>query len=273
MTFDDPDSDDRGKFPEGDPGVALPLDSLAGPAARINRQRLDSLVEGALAMADEKPPLVLRRRRRGIAAAALVLVAGSAAASLYVGTRPNAPLEAPAAAPKPAKPSHVSATTTLPSPAAPPEEPESPATDPEEPKAAEAAPAVERPAEVAKTPEDWLERANALRRRGRFAEAERAYAKVYDQYPGTLSAYVARVAAASIKMDYLGDPRGAQRLLEAARRGSPGGALDIEVREGLAESARRLGDTAGERGALEGLVSAYPKSRAAETAKKRLAEL
>jgi tetratricopeptide (TPR) repeat protein len=265
MTIDDPDSD---------PGFAMPLDSASGPATRINRQRLDSLVEGALRMADQKPPLLIRRRRRGLAAAALVFVAGSAAASLYVGMRPSLPEEA-APATSAAVPPRASARP-LPSPAvsvAPPEETAPPASEAEDGKRTEAVPSIERAAEPAKTPEDWLERANALRRRGRFAEAERAYAKVYDQYPGTLSAYVARVAAASIKMDYLGDARGAQRLLEAARRSSPGGALDIEVRQGLAESAQRLGDTAGERRALEGLVAAYPKSRAAEAAKKRLAEL
>jgi hypothetical protein len=96
---------------------------------------------------------------------------------------------------------------------------------------------------------------------------------VFEQHPGTLAAYVARVAAASIRVDHLDDASGARTLLRQALRERPNGALDLEVRTGLSKAEHALGDRAAEREALQSLVQSHPASLAAERARERLREL
>jgi len=240
--------------------IDLPLDSFSGPAARMSRRQADELVARVLDEASLPPHLASRRASRGaLVAGAVAIAATSAAAALYVRERP-APDPVPAVASAPPSPGRA------PPPAVRLEDLPAPEVEPSAPPRAPATPAA-----APKTPEDWLDRANDLRAKGRFVEAERAYARVYEQYPGTGAAYVARVAGASLRLDHLGDASGARRLFEAALRGAPGGALDLEIRQGVARAAARLGDRAAERSALEALVRAHPGSKAAERARERLA--
>lgn len=122
-----------------------------------------------------------------------------------------------------------------------------------------------------RTPDDLLQRANQLRGGRRWAEAERTYLEVTSAYPGTHAAYVAQVAAASIRLERLGRAAAAARLFRAAIR--TGGPLDPEARDGLARALRRSGDRSGERQALQGLLERHPGSPYASRARERLAEL
>jgi hypothetical protein len=258
---------EKGKLSE-----LLPLDDESGPAPRISTQHALDLVNSAL---DEwaSPesgfrgktvrPKSNRRRWLYLSGAALT-IAGSAAAAHYfsasrepdAGSIPIAPaIEPPKVDPNPRVPE-----TRL-----------------EEPPSVET-PGSHRPVGAATdvrpvptdTAEDFLRRGNQLRADGRFREAEQAYAEVFRRYPGSASAYVARVAAATIRLEKLGDARGARKLFRAAGHG---GALDIEVWKGLAAASRALSDRRGEIDALSGLVEAHPGSSAAKLAEKRLADL
>ena len=104
---------------------------------------------------------------------------------------------------------------------------------------------------------DLLERANTLRREGRFAQAAAVYEQVVRLAPTSREASVARVAA---------------RLFRAAMRGASG-TLAAEASFGLARAARALGDRETEREALEALVERHERSAYAQMATRRLAVL
>jgi len=127
------------------------------------------------------------------------------------------------------------------------------------------------PAMVAETADDLLRRANALRGAGDYREAERTYLEVTSAHPSTHAAYVARVAAAALRLEHLGDPGGAVRLYRSAI--AHGGALDAEARAGLARAYARLGRDADEAEAWRGLLTRHPSSPFAGRARSRLAEL
>lgn len=252
----------------------FPLDGRPGPAPRISAERGDAMVDRALEAWQGKG--ASRRRsasRRTVAATgAAILVAGAAAAAYFSGLdemeTPRPQIADPPAQRTAASPPPVPSSKTEPLAA------ETPAL----PKAApEPAPAKttasESPTPASKSLDDWMRQASRLRRRGRWSDAEQAYRQVYRAHPGTLSAYVARVAAASLRLDQLGDPSGARRLFEAARQARPAGSLDVEARQGIANASRRLGDMAAERVALRGLIAAHPQTRAAENARQRLKEI
>ncbi|HJL23538.1 MAG TPA: tetratricopeptide repeat protein, partial [Polyangiaceae bacterium LLY-WYZ-15_(1-7)] len=128
-----------------------------------------------------------------------------------------------------------------------------------------------RPVAPAETPDDLLRRANDARRAARWREAERTYVEVTSAYPGTHAAYVAQVSAAALRLEHLGDARGALRLYRSAVR--HGGALDADARHGLARAHRRLGQREREAEALEALVARHPGSPFAQAARRRLEEL
>jgi tetratricopeptide (TPR) repeat protein len=283
----------------------FPLDDGPGPAQPIRAERAEALVRGALdawqaerglaepAGASLKPP----RRRAALAAFVALGVAGAAAAAgytlLHSSLTPMPVLRAvsqplggrplPSAASAPEIPAVPEASAA---PESPPEELRSaPASSSEAaPKAphsrasgrqrdeAEEPPAQESAAAEA-IPQDWLRQANQLRASGRYAEAEQIYAKVYRTYPRSASAYVARVAAANIRLEHLNDADGARRLYQAAEKGGKGGALEVEIRSGEARASRKLGEKAAEIEALRALIAAHPGSRAAERARARLTEL
>lgn len=127
------------------------------------------------------------------------------------------------------------------------------------------------PAMVAETADDLLRRANALRGAGDYRGAERTYLEVTSAHPSTHAAYVARVAAAALRLEHLGDPGGAVRLYRSAI--AHGGALDAESRAGLARAYARLGRDADEAEAWRGLLARHPSSPFAGRARSRLAEL
>ena len=102
------------------------------------------------------------------------------------------------------------------------------------------APRVPAAPRTAAPAEDGLRAANRLRAEGRFREAEQAYLSVLKAYPGSSAAYVARVAAGTLRLDHLGDPRGARALLKPAL--SAKGPLDLEVRSGLERANQLLGE-------------------------------
>jgi len=238
-----------------DPALAarFALDGRAGPAQRVSSQHAAMLVQGALDAAGTGGMSDAWRAARsspwkaaGMAGAGLLLA--GAAAALYVRTAsPQAPPTSSMQTAPAVKTTSQAASTS------------------------EASPTVSEAS--AAVLDDMLERANRLRAKGDYVGAERLYARVFQEHPGSLAGYVARVAAASIRLDHLADAQGARALLQGALRERPGGVLDLEVRAGLSKAERALGDQGAERAALQALVKAHPASLAAERARERLREL
>lgn len=287
-----------------DPALAelLRLDDRPGPAVRISSKRAASMVDGALdawaASSSSSPSSVVPETRvegdraapssRGrwrlgmLAVAATFVVLGAAAA--YWVARDRGWLGGPE--PAPSEPS-MRLRSHAPAAAEPAVAPavgareEEPAAAPVEARPvgptapAPAARAVERPAPRAPeaSPDDLLRDANRLRASRRWREAERTYARVMREHPGTMSAHVARVAAAEIRLSHLGDPRGALRLYRAALGGGGRGALALEARQGIAEAHRRMGNSVEETRALRAIVASHPGTPAARRASRRLAEI
>ena len=69
------------------------------------------------------------------------------------------------------------------------------------------------------------------------------------------------------------DASGARAQFNAYLASAPSGTLAEEARVGLALSAAKLGDAAGERAAWQDLLDKHPQSVHAERARKRIAEL
>ena len=118
--------------------------------------------------------------------------------------------------------------------------------------------------------QDLLERANRLRGEGRYRAAERTYLRVVRGAPGSPAAYVATVAAADLRRERLGDPRGALTLYRQALTAP--GPLSVEAHRGIAKSQRALGHLDAERRALRALLAAQPDGPAAQWARRRLEE-
>jgi tetratricopeptide (TPR) repeat protein len=252
--------------------VSLPLDDHPGPAPRIVRERALAMVEAALLDFQSAQPIAAQRRYTlgrtlAIAASVLLALAGGAAAARYYfdfghdqrslpqQVEPAAQVEPHAvAAPAPA---------TEPAPVEPPNLETAPP-----PAASKANRALDRAA-----PEDLLQKANHLRAEGQFREAAHTYGLVYERFPRSLSAYVARVAAGAIELEHLSNPTRARRLFEQALREQPKGALDLEARQGLSVALRDLEDQQAEVRTLQALVGAHPDSPAARRAQVRLREL
>ncbi|MFP2905175.1 tetratricopeptide repeat protein [Pyxidicoccus sp. 3LFB2] len=292
---------------EGDASVDElfePLDGEAGPARRMSKQKSAALVLAALeAGARETPP---RPRVRGKLPpvwlmAGAVLFTSAAAAAVWGLTR----TEVPQVAMPLSEPSRASASVVGSAPVeafVPPVDGEPralPASGPvrgvgAEPSAAapiravvpeaapreEAAPVVFQPWQDAPVqpppdvaPEDLLRQANELRAAGRWKEAEALYLHVIHAQPSSLASYVARVASGSLRLEHLGNARGALGQFEEALRMQPNGVLGQEARYGIAEAWRELGDRAAEARALEEFLSFHPDSPLGATARARLREL
>jgi tetratricopeptide (TPR) repeat protein len=121
-----------------------------------------------------------------------------------------------------------------------------------------------------RAPADLLAEANSLRGQRRWADAERAYLRVIDEYPSDSAAYVARAAAGALRLERLGDARGALLLLQDARRDDPHGPLDPELRLGIAEAYTALGREDVAHRELVDLADTYPTSAQATVARRRL---
>ncbi|RKH08890.1 tetratricopeptide repeat protein [Corallococcus sp. CA053C] len=244
-----------------------PLDEGSGPARRLSRKRSSALVQAALdaALQQEAPPPPRGRRRPPVwlmAGAALVFT-GAAAAAVWRFSAPRS-VTPVVLTPHVPEPTRIATLEPVPLP--------EPAPAPfviEHPRPARPAPVTK---ELAR-PEDLLRQANALRSEGKWTEAEGLYLRVIRAQPSSLAAYVARVAAGSLRLEHLGDPRGALRQFQDAQRSQPGGMLDPEARHGEAEAYRALGDTAAEARALDAFIRLHPDSPLSATARSRLREL
>jgi tetratricopeptide (TPR) repeat protein len=267
----------------------LVLDPRPGPATRISSARANALVQAAMSDAyargitDEVIEEHRARRTavwhapwlRAVAIAAaglLMLVGGAAAAKLVIETIWDAPPSEPAEVEPPVEPRTHKAFSPVPAPeeVALPSEPEALEVEPIQP--APVKPSVRR-VDLEKITEDLLQAANRARAAGQFRDAADTYAEVYEQHPSSLSAYVAEVAAGSLELEHLDRPDRAVRLFRKALRTRPGGALDLEARQGLATALRDLGREREEIAALKGLIAAHPERPAALRAHKRLIEL
>ncbi len=211
-----------------------------------------------------------RRRSLWVTGACLVLV-GAAAASVwhFRTSRPEMqPVPRPVEVASPAPPPPV-VEAPRPEPVVPPA-PVSP-VEPMVPAPPE--PVVRHRPAAPTEPEDLLRRANERRAAGGWREAEMLYQRVIRSYPGTDSAYVARVASGELRLQHLGDAQGALRQFQQALRMQPHGVLSEEARHGVAEAWRALGDPAHEAQALKDFLQAHPDSLLAEPAQRRLKEL
>jgi hypothetical protein len=249
------------------------------------------------AVLQSSPGRLRGRRLVWLLAAAIVFGAAATSAGVYRWLDRRTPAEAPAnpgrrsvkhaPAPELAPPVPVAAPVaadepaaeTEPAPVAPPapevaERPR-PRPDRSERRAERRAAAPRTPERVAPvvpvTPNDMMKQANEQRRSRNWRAAETLYQRVMREHPGTGVAHVAAIAAAAIRLDHLGDARGALRLYRDALAG--GRALAEEARWGVAESLRALGDTAGERRALEDFLARHPRSPLAPQATARLRAL
>jgi hypothetical protein len=118
-----------------------------------------------------------------------------------------------------------------------------------------------------------MKQANERRRARQWQGAEALYQRVVREHPGTSAAYVAAIAAASIRLDHLGDARGALRLYQSALASGVNRALAEEARWGLAEAHRALGDDAREARALQDFLARHPGSPLIPQARARLSAL
>jgi tetratricopeptide (TPR) repeat protein len=284
---------------EGDAAVDdlfEPLDGEAGPARRTSRQKSAALVMAAMeAAARETPPRPRVRGKRPPVwmMAAAVLFTGAAAAAVWRLASPEAPpvtvsahepvpvrhvadadpvqpvVEAPAPVRSPPAAARVER-------ASPPARFQRAAEAPVEPQREEVAPVIHEPPPGIPpdaAPEDLLRKANELRAAGRWKEAEALYLHVIRAQSSTLAAYVALVASGSLRLEHLGNARGALQQFEEALRLQPQGMLGQEARHGMAEAWRELGDREAEARALAELLSLHPDSPFAASARARLREL
>jgi tetratricopeptide (TPR) repeat protein len=283
--------------PESQLPVHLSLDDHAGPATRISRERAQAMVERALqamppAAASGPSPRRLTAPAMLTAAAGvlIVLIGGLSAAHVYFRVGTEAPqaarsqqLPMPQATGSQQLPmSQATGSQQLPTPpAAEPEVPSEPAlsaqpdaelpSEPSEPSEPIKAPHASRI--ITRDMDDLLQKANHLRSAGQFRAAAQTYGLVYERFPRTFSAYVARIAAGSIELEHLSNPTHARRLFEQALHDRPSGALDLEAQQGLSVALRDLEDRPAEVRALQTLVAAHPDSPAARRAQVRLREI
>ena len=235
----------------------FPLDYDPGPTRFSTKQR-QAMISGAIEAwqaersANEAPQL-RRRYGRVVAIAAATFALTGAAAALWYGIATTGGDEPAGTAIRDERSARGGEATG--------------ATD--EP-AATAEPAAGQTTAESRTARDLLQLANRMRREGRWNEAEQTYSEVFRNYPSSMSGYVARVAAASIRLDHLDDACGALWLYREAVANRPGGSLEAEARQGIARSWQRLGDTEREREALVDLLQKQASGPAAEQARHRL---
>lgn len=267
---------------------SLRLDDSDGPALRLSAEEQRALVRSTLARVPQQPAA----RRSGarvywLGAGVLVATAAAAATAIPIflsGKSPEPASSAQAGAQSAAlAPNATVARTTDPAvsaaassePAAVPE-----LAPPLEPPGAPTSAGrktlprpVTRPSVLSSNPVaiDRLKQANALRSAQRYVSALKIYMSVARDYPNTLQADAARVAAADIKLEHLQDANGARALYDDAARA--GGVLSEEASYGLAQAYRRQGNTLKERSALQAFLNQFPSSPFAKSARERLSEL
>jgi tetratricopeptide (TPR) repeat protein len=248
---------------------AARLDDRPGPARPLSEQAAAALVAGALAQA--ATPAAARRRPRWMRLAAsgavLALVSGAVAATLHVlHTRHASPTRAVG---DDDEPQTTLAPAPLPATVA--------STAPAEMSATAPAPAAQVPAPVAPArampAADLLLQANRLRAEKRWRDAEKIYSRVVHAFPNGDEAVVAALAAASLRLEHLRDPRGALALYQSSINRRPGGPLAEEARFGIAQAWGALGDREAETRALEAFLRLHPDSVLHDRARARLSQL
>jgi hypothetical protein len=269
----------------------LPLDAQTGPAMRISRARAANIVSTVLGMEAHsridviRPPLRRRSMRKVVflAAAAFVLPVTVVAGAVRIAAA-RRPLPAalfamtPAAhsEPKPQPVAHPAEAVAAPL-AEPPAEHEQAAAEGEratEPAHAKTAvPTAARAVAPETSPRDMLQQANDLRAQHQWLAATQMYEKTLHTFPGRAEAYSAMVAAGMLRLDQLGDPKGALSLFASAIKARPHGALCEEARWGTIQSYRALGNGSAETAALQEFVTLHPQSLLAWRALARLREL
>ena len=286
-----------GSEPEFHLPLPMPLDGHAGPAPRLPAERSSAMLGAALlefdrvhaspgspgspGAAKSAKSLWAAPKTWAVAASGLLALAGGAAAARYyfhaaepAATRaPVVQAPAPAPALSAAQPPAAVEATPQPAQVAPQElQPSADSAAPAAFKSAVREPERSRAA-VRGAPEDLLQKANHQRALGQFRDASQTYALVYERFPRSVSAYVARVAAGAIELEHLSNPTRARKLFEQALREQPRGALDLEARQGLSVALRDLEDRTGEREVLRALIAEHSDSPAARRAQVRLREL
>jgi tetratricopeptide (TPR) repeat protein len=233
---------------------SLRLDGHHGPASRISRTRAAELIEKAMERADT--PMVPRPRSKAwswpsrallvpvAAAIPLALLAGAAAYFVSshhagfanIGAEPAR--QAPERAPRP------SAWTESP-------EPSGDRLD----------------------PAPMLEKANELRAKAEWLAATELYERTAQVDPNGVEAYEAMIAAGSLRMQHLGDAKGALRLLTAAVALRPADARSKDARWERIEALRALDDRAAEKQSLAEFIGLYSEGPLPTLARERLAKL
>jgi TolA-binding protein len=113
--------------------------------------------------------------------------------------------------------------------------------------------------------------ANAARRDGDFANAERLYSELIAKYPSSDEAGLARVSLGKLLLER-GDPSEAEREFGRYLEGKHG-QLAEEALVNRAESLQKMGRADAERATWQSLLADYPHSVYAAEAKARLAAL
>lgn len=131
----------------------------------------------------------------------------------------------------------------------------------------------DRPAKPQPSAADLLGEANAKRMAKQWREADALYAKVVDRAPKGLAAQSALISSATIRLEHLGDPKGAAQRFRRVLAMAPNGALAEDARWGIAEAARATGNTKAEAAALDDFLAHHAGSALAARAKARREEL
>jgi hypothetical protein len=120
---------------------------------------------------------------------------------------------------------------------------------------------------------DLLGEANAKRAAKQWRESDALYTRVVERAPKSFAAQTALIASASLRLEHLGDPKGALQRFRRALAIAPSGALAEDARWGIAEAARATRDRAAEATALDDFLAHHASSPLAPRARARRAEL
>jgi tetratricopeptide (TPR) repeat protein len=256
------------------------LDTAAGPALPIDAARADAIIDAALAGAGFGPGgggggSASGATGTGVAAGTKLAILGGAvliaiAIALLIGRTPHRAPQVAVVIPDAALPDAAeqgSGSAAQPSPP--------PAVEPtvEEPATIEMPPDRATPPRDKQSAADLLGEANAKRAEKKWRESDALYEKVVQRAPKSLAAQTALVASAALRLEHLGDPKGAAQRFRRALAIAPSGALAEDARWGLAEAARASHDDKAEAAALDAFLAHHPDSPLAARAKARRAEL
>lgn len=123
------------------------------------------------------------------------------------------------------------------------------------------------------SPSDLLARAQRLRAVRDWRGAAKAYDALIDQFPSTVEGRMSLVSLGAIRLDHLGDSKGALRCYDRYLAAAGKGTLAQEAAYGRIRALRKMGDTARERAALERFLSRFPDALLADAARARLEEI